>query len=68
MAGTYAYLGEHELAIDWVETSVRLGNTNYPLLFEHDPFLWGLHDEPRYQALMQSVESTWRAFAGSDSP
>jgi len=58
----YAYLGERDLALDWLENAVNRGMFNYPLFAEHDPFLEKIRGEERFQKLMERVKLEWEHF------
>jgi len=68
IACAYAVMRERDLAIDWFEKSIRDGLSCYPL-FEKDPNLDSLRDDPRFQRTMQEERSKWEHFReqfGSD--
>ena len=64
MASNYALIGEKELAMDWLQISINLGNFNYPFLNEYDPFLENLRGEERFRKMMTEVKARWEAFEG----
>lgn len=56
-ASAYALLGERDLAFEWLERAVKLGNENIGW-FERDNNLDSLRDDPRFAALMQKIEES----------
>jgi serine/threonine-protein kinase len=57
VASVYALEGERDSAFEWLQRSVALGNENKPL-FEHDPNLKNLREDPRFGELMTRITRT----------
>lgn len=55
LASFYALADEHDLALEWLERAINLGNENKPW-FESDPNWEAFHADPRWQELMQRIE------------
>ena len=57
LASAYAVLGEKNEALQWLATSIDLGNENYRW-FESDPNWISLQDDPRFKELMSRSSSS----------
>ena len=58
----FAYMGEKEKAIDWVEKTIQRGFINYPYLATHARFLKSIRSEPRFQRIIKDVKTKWESF------
>ena len=58
IANEYAYLGDREQTLKYLEKSYE---EHYPflILLENEPFLNFLHSDPRYQALVRKVRTSF---------
>ncbi|HVL68537.1 MAG TPA: protein kinase [Vicinamibacterales bacterium] len=61
IAEIFALTGDADLALDWLDHAVSLGFLNYPWLAEHDRFLDGLRQDPRFAAVLERAHAGWRA-------
>jgi hypothetical protein len=55
-------VNEADAAIDFIERAVEFGLINAPWLWQYEPFLASLRNEPRFGRLMEGVRRAWRAF------
>jgi tetratricopeptide (TPR) repeat protein len=56
-----ALAGETEEALSWMENTVRIGNINYPFWSQHDEWVAGLHNDPRFGQLMTDMKREWES-------
>ena len=54
VASVYALEGDRDQTFEWLQRSVALGNENKPL-FENDPNLKGVRDDPRFAELIRMI-------------
>lgn len=59
-ASAHALAGMKSGALEWIETAMEGGFTNYPWLAEYDPFLSEYRKDPRFQSILSRVEPRWR--------
>ena len=60
LGSAYALLGEEEEALRWLEAAIKLGNENY-LWFHYDPNWTLLRNNPRYQRLLEQLETGFKS-------
>jgi hypothetical protein len=59
VAECYAFIGEQEQAIDWLQNAARRGFVNYPYL-SRSRMLRSLHGNPRFQDLLSTVKARFQ--------
>ncbi len=62
VAACYAMVGASDSALDWLENSVNLGFVAHPYFPDYEPFLRGLHGDPRFEALMARIKLEFDTF------
>jgi hypothetical protein len=60
----YAFIGDLDEAMVFIEKAVDRGFIHYPFLSEHAVILDRLRVLPRYEALLQRVKILWEEFQG----
>jgi TolB-like protein/Flp pilus assembly protein TadD len=54
-----ALAGETDEALDWLENTVRIGNTNFPFWARHNRWVDSLRGNRRFDAILQDMEREW---------
>jgi len=57
-----AFIGEVDMALDWLDNSLECGNFNYPYFSKHGHLLRKLDGNPRFQKLLSKVKTAWEEF------
>jgi TolB-like protein len=65
LANGLMVLGEEELALDWLEKSIRWGFCNHRFLREGDRFLAPLARQPRFEALLSMAKDNQKEIGGA---
>ncbi|MEM7481852.1 MAG: protein kinase [Acidobacteriota bacterium] len=55
-------LGEHDLALEWLDQALANGFMNYTLIGEKDPFLESLRGDERFDDLVGRMREAWGNF------
>jgi serine/threonine protein kinase len=58
----YAFVGETDRAIDWLENAMQRGFIHYPFLSRSDVVYAGLRGNPRFDALLERIKVAWARF------
>jgi len=61
IASTYALLNKREEALEWLRKTADTGFPCYPL-FERDPNLNNLREDPKFQAFMKTLKEQWEGY------
>jgi TolB-like protein len=59
IADGFAFIGEKEEALNWLESIVSSDFINYPLLNQHDPYLINVRGEERFKAIIKRAKIAW---------
>jgi hypothetical protein len=62
IAETFAQIGDHERALEWLERSIDRGYCIWPFFSKHDRLLDPLRDDPRFDALMEKARAGWESY------
>ncbi len=63
VAECHAFIGDEDLAIDWLENAFRHGFMNYPYLSIHDRVFRRLDANPAFQELLGRIKAASEQFA-----
>ena len=61
IASAYALMGDSKSAVDWLQKAADHGLPCYPL-FNKDPNLRNIRNDPAYISLMQKMKKQWEYF------
>lgn len=61
IASAYALMGKNDLAMKWLQRTADDGLPCYPL-FEKDPNLTGLRDDPKFKVFMEQMRLQWEDY------
>jgi tetratricopeptide (TPR) repeat protein len=61
IASTYALLNKRDEALEWLRKTADTGFPCYPL-FERDPNLNNLREDPKFQAFMKTLKEQWERY------
>ncbi len=61
IACAYALMGRKQQALEWLENTAEHGMPCYPL-FNTEPALDSLRDDPRFQAFMEKMKKQWEGY------
>jgi hypothetical protein len=62
LADSYARLGDHDAALDWLGTAIDCGFCNHRFWSTIDPMLAPLRGDRRFEALMNRAREKQRVF------
>jgi len=62
IAETFAQIGDHERALEWLERSIDRGYCIWPFFAKHDRLLDPIRDDPRFDALMEKARAGWESY------
>jgi tetratricopeptide (TPR) repeat protein len=62
LASGYAAIGEHELALKWLDNAVDRGFMNYQMIGAYDPYITRLRGNKRYEEIVQRAKMNWENF------
>jgi non-specific serine/threonine protein kinase len=62
LAEGFAWVGERDSAIRWLNAAIDRGFINYPFLASHDPAFEALRGDSAFQALLASARRRWERF------
>ncbi len=61
IACAYALMGKKQSALEWLEKTAEHGMPCYPL-FNTEPALNSLRDDPQFRAFMERLKKQWEGF------
>jgi non-specific serine/threonine protein kinase len=58
----YAFVGETDRALDWLENAMQRGFIHYPFFSRSDVVYAQLRGNPRFDALLERIKTAWARF------
>lgn len=68
LSDAYAFRGDGEKALEWLEFALRSGFMNHAYLSQHDPFIASFRDSPRWRDVLRKVKEQQQEFESKLTP
>jgi TolB-like protein len=68
LSDAYAFRGDGEKALEWLEVALRSGFMNHAYLSQHDPFIASFRDSPSWRDVLRKVKEQQQEFESKLTP